>query len=203
MHFSFRHLRKHRKKAVCQPEEIQQKLDNKSLVLVGLMGAGKTAIGKRLANQLDLPFVDADTEIEIAAGKSIEDIFAEHGEAHFRQGEHRVIIRLLKEGPQILATGGGAFMHPETRQHILDHDISIWLKADLDVLMERVSRRSNRPLLQTDDPKAVMQKLIEERYPIYEQANIAVQSRNVPHDVMVSEIINELAHFLKMRPSKQ
>lgn len=182
-----------------EPAEIQElkaRLGSRSLVLVGLMGCGKSAIGRRLANQLSLPFVDADEEIVKAAGKSINDIFAEHGEAHFRDGERRVIARLLGEGPQVLATGGGAFMSEETRANIKARGISIWLRAELPVLMRRVARRDNRPLLKVDDPEAVMRGLIETRYPVYAGADITVESRDVPHEVIVGEILDALAQRL-------
>lgn len=171
---------------------VRKALDARNIVLIGLMGAGKTAIGRRLANRLDLPFTDADTEIECAAGKSISDIFAEHGEAHFREGERKVIERLLNEGTQVLATGGGAYMNEQTRTCIAKHGISVWLKADLDVLLSRVLRRNHRPLLKTGDPKAVMRNLMEQRYPVYGEADIAVQSRDVPHEVIVDEIVSAL-----------
>jgi len=167
------------------------------VVLIGLMGAGKTAIGRRLANRLGLNFVDADTEIEQAAGKSISDIFADHGEAHFRNGECRVITRLLGDGPQVLATGGGAYMNDETRKTISECGVSVWLKADLKVLMERVVRRDHRPLLKTKDPDAVMKRLMDERYPVYSSSNITVRSRDVPHGVIVDEIMAALARHLK------
>lgn len=159
---------------------------------MGLMGAGKSAIGRRLAKRLDLPFVDADKEIEKAAGMSISEIFAEHGESYFRDGERRVIARLLQEGPQILATGGGAYMSAETRNNIRKHGLAIWLKADLDVLMERVLRRNTRPLLKEGDPREIMERLMAERYPVYEEADIVIQSRNVPHHVIVEEIVSAL-----------
>lgn len=183
-----------------EPAEIQQlraRLGSRSLVLVGLMGCGKSAIGRRLATQLWLPFVDADEEIVKAAGKSINDIFAEHGEAHFRDGERRVIARLLGEGPQVLATGGGAFMNEETRANIKARGISIWLKAELALLMRRVSRRDNRPLLKVADPEAVMRNLIETRYPVYAGADITVESRDVPHEVIVGDILDALAQRLE------
>ncbi|MEM7619364.1 MAG: shikimate kinase [Pseudomonadota bacterium] len=180
-----------------QIESLRQKILGTSLVLIGLMGAGKTALGKRLAEKLEINFVDADVEIEAAAGKSVEDIFSDHGEEHFRQGEQRVIERLLKSYPQVLATGGGAYMNAQTRQRICENGISIWLKADLDILMERVMRRSNRPLLQTDDPESVMKNLIEERYPIYALADITIESRNVPHEAMIEDIVTGLETYLK------
>ena len=178
---------------------INARLGARSIVLIGLMGAGKTTVGRRLAQRLELPFVDADHEIEQAAGKSIEDIFAEDGEDFFRRGEERVIARLLENGPQVLATGGGAWMNENTRRRVREHGISVWLKADLEVLMERVSRRPGRPLLKAAAPRAVMQKLMEERYPVYAEADIIVESRNRPHHVMVNEIIRALCEQLAER----
>ena len=172
---------------------IGRRLGDRSIVLIGLMGAGKTSIGRRLANRLGLAFTDADVEIETAAGKSISDIFADHGEAYFRSGEKKVIARLLKSGPQVLATGGGAYMSKETRENIRTHGVAVWLKGDLPLLLERVMRRDHRPLLKSGDPKTIMRKLMEERYPVYEKADIIVQSRDVPHDVIVGEIISALA----------
>jgi len=171
---------------------VRERLGDRNLVLIGLMGAGKTAIGRRLAQRLELPFTDADSEIEIAAGQSISEIFEEHGEAYFRRGEEKVIARLLSSGPQVLATGGGAYMNGRTRKNIHQSGIAVWLKGDLEVLMDRVKRRSHRPLLQTGDPEATMKKLIEERYPVYAQADITVQSRDVAHDVIVGEILAAL-----------
>ena len=173
--------------------EIKSVLGPRSLVMVGLMGCGKSAVGRRLAAKLGLPFVDADEEIEKAAGQSIEDMFAEHGEPYFREGERKVLARLMRSGPQVLATGGGAFMNAETRAAIAERGISVWLKADLPLLVRRVAKRNNRPLLKSSDPQAVMQKLIDVRYPIYAQADITVESRDVPHDVIVAEIIERLA----------
>jgi shikimate kinase len=169
-------------------------LGRRSVVLVGMMGAGKSSIGRRVALRLGIPFVDADEEIEVAhAGMKIREIFAEHGEPYFRAGEARVIARLLEHGPQVLATGGGAFMNPDTRATIAAKAVSIWLKAELDVLMKRIRRRHDRPLLKTDDPGATLRKLMEERYPIYALANITVQSREVLHDKIVDEILGALA----------
>ncbi len=168
---------------------------NRSIVLVGLMGAGKTSIGRRLADKMGLPFVDADTEIEKAAGKSIPDIFADHGEAHFRDGERRVIARLLDNGKQVLATGGGAFMNMETRQAIKAHALSIWLKADLEVLLKRVAKRGGRPLLENRDPAEVLQNLIDQRYPVYAEADITVESLDVQHTQMVHEVLKALAEY--------
>ncbi len=173
--------------------EIRQSLGARSIVLIGLMGAGKTAVGRRLANRLDLPFIDADTEIEQAAGQSIKEIFAEHGEAYFREGERKVIARLLDGGPQVLATGGGAYMNPQTRDAIKAHGLSVWLKADLRVLLKRVQRRDHRPLLANGDPETVMKKLMAERNPVYAEADITVESREVPHDVVVGAVIDALA----------
>ena len=171
-------------------------LGARSLVLVGLMGAGKSAIGRRLGKRLGMRFVDADKEIEAAAGKTINDIFADHGEAYFRDGERRVIARLLSEGPIVLATGGGAYMNEQTRLEIAGNSLSIWLKADLDVLMERVSRRNSRPLLKEGDPREIMQRLMDERYPVYAGADITIESRNVPHDIIVEEIVGAIAGHL-------
>jgi len=172
---------------------IRDVLGTRSIVLIGLMGAGKTAVGRRLANRLDLPFIDADTEIEVAAGASVSEIFAEHGESYFRQGERKVIARLLEGGPQVLATGGGAYMNAETRANIQARGLSVWLKAELKVLLKRVGRRDSRPLLTAGNPEKVMKKLIEERYPIYEEADVTVESRDVPHEVIVGAVIDALA----------
>lgn len=173
--------------------QIRQSLGTRSIVLIGLMGAGKTAVGRRLANRLDLPFRDADGEIEQAAGQSIKEIFAEHGETYFRKGERKVIARLLEGSPQVLATGGGAYMNPETRGAIEALGLSIWLKADLRVLLKRVQRRDHRPLLATGDPEAVMRKLMAERDPVYAKADLVVESHDVPHDVIVGAVIDALA----------
>jgi shikimate kinase len=178
---------------------IREALGPRSIVLIGLMGAGKTAVGRRLANRLDLRFIDADTEIEVAAGASISEIFAEHGEAYFRQGERKVIARLLENGPQVLATGGGAYMNPDTRANIKAHGLSVWLKADIKVVMKRVGRRDNRPLLVAGDPEKVMTKLMEERDPIYAEADVTVESRDVPHDVIVGAVIDAIADKLGCR----
>ncbi len=163
-------------------------LGPRSIVLVGMMGAGKSSIGRRLAGRLGIPFVDADVEIEQAAGMSIADIFEAHGEPAFRAGEARVIARLLEHGPQVLATGGGAFMNPQTRTKIRDKGISVWLKADIDVLTRRLRRRSDRPLLKTADPVATLTNLLAERDPVYGEADLTVISRDVSHEVIVDEI---------------
>jgi shikimate kinase len=168
-------------------------LGRRSIVLVGMMGAGKSSIGRRVALRLGIPFIDADAEIEKAAGMSISDIFAIRGEAEFRAGETRVIARLLESGPQVLATGGGAFVNSETRAAVAAKGISIWLKADFDVLLKRIRRRHDRPLLKTEDPGATLRKLMQERDPIYALADLTVQSRDVLHDRIVDEIVSALA----------
>lgn len=170
-------------------------LAERAIVLVGLMGAGKTTVGRRLARRLDLAFVDTDAEIEEAAGESIPEIFERRGEAAFRAGERRVIARLLGEGPQVLATGGGAFMDPLTRANIAARGISIWLKADLDVLMKRVGKRGDRPLLQTGDPRETMKRLMDQRYPVYAEADITIESLEGPHDAVVEQVIEKLDFF--------
>lgn len=173
-------------------------LGSRSIVLIGMMGAGKTTIGRRLSHRLALPFVDADAEIERAAAKTIPEIFAEHGEPYFRDGERRVIRRLLGEGPQVLATGGGAYMNAETRDAIATHGISVWLKADFEVLASRVRRKSNRPLLDTTDPDETIRRLMRDRYPVYAGAEVTVHSRDVSHDVVADEIIAALEQKLSI-----
>ena len=169
---------------------------DRTVVLVGLMGAGKSAIGRRLASRLGLSFVDADAEIVKAAGTSIEDIFERHGEAAFRDGERRVIARLLHAPAHVLATGGGAFIDPSTRALIKKRAISVWLRANLDVLFERVSRRSHRPLLKTGDPWAKLADLMEQRYPIYAEADIIVDSGDGPISSMVDRVIAAVEEYL-------
>lgn len=167
-------------------------LPDRSIVLVGLMGVGKTTVGRRLATLLHLPFLDADHEIEEAAGCSVSEIFARFGEPAFRDGERRVIARLL-EGPRhVLATGGGAFMDARTRAAIKARGVSVWLKADVSLLMERVGRKGTRPLLQTADPRGTMERLVAERYPIYAEADLTVESREGPHDRVVKAIVQAL-----------
>jgi len=171
---------------------------SRTVALVGLMGAGKTTVGRRLAHALQLPFVDADEAIVEAAGRPIADIFAERGECDFRRGERNVIARLLAGPIHILATGGGAFIDTNTRALMKERAISVWLKAPLDVLMKRVSKRDHRPLLKEDDPQAVMQRLIEERYPIYAEADITIETGAGPHNTAVSAILSALrAHEIK------
>jgi shikimate kinase len=182
-------------------EALLARLGERSIVLVGLMGCGKSSVGRRLAFRLGLGFVDADEEIERVAAKSIVEIFADHGEAYFRDGERRVIARLLSSGPQVLATGGGAFINPETRANIRERGVSIWLRADLPVLMRRVSKRDTRPLLKSGDPEATMRDLMAKRYPIYADADIIIESRDVPHDVIVNEVIAALKAKLALVPA--
>jgi shikimate kinase len=172
---------------------VAAKLAGRSLVLVGMMGAGKSAIGRRLAVRIGLSFVDVDTEIETRAGMTISDYFDKYGEAAFRAGEVRVISRLLDQGPQVLATGGGAFMNPDTRAAIRAKAVSIWLKADFDVLFRRIKRRTDRPLLKAADPAQVLKRLLDEREPIYAEADETILSRDVAHDLIVDEIIAVLA----------
>jgi len=174
---------------------IRARLGTRSIVLVGMPGSGKSAVGRRLAARLELPFVDADEEIERAAGKPITDIFKDHGEPYFRDGERKVIARLLRSGPLVLATGGGAFMVAETQENIRQGGISIWLKAELSLLLRRVLKRNNRPLLEKD-PEGVMRQLMETRYPVYANADITVESHDLPHDAIVGEIIDALAKSL-------
>ena len=168
----------------------------KTLVLIGLMGAGKTSIGKRLAAKLGLPFVDADHEIERAAGCTIQEIFDRFGETGFRDGERRVIARLLDQPVQVLSTGGGAFMDEATRQTIRDHGISIWLRADLDLLVHRTARRDHRPLLRQGDPRAVLGRLMDVRYPVYAQADLTVDSDDSPPDVTTDRVIAAVRQWL-------
>ena len=175
-----------------QEAEITAALGTRSVVLVGMMGAGKSTIGRRLSARLRLPFLDADTEIEAAAGMSIPDIFEAHGEPQFRDGEARVIARLLDSGPAVIATGGGAFMREETRSRIGAKAVSIWLKADADIIMRRVRRRADRPLLQTPDPEATLGRLISEREPVYQHADLTIWSRDVPHEKIVDECVDAL-----------
>jgi shikimate kinase len=183
---------------------VLSRLGARSIVLVGMMGVGKSSIGRRLGARLGVPFVDADAEIEKAAGTTIADIFARHGEAAFRSGEARVIARLLEGGPQVLATGGGAVMSADTRAAIKAKGVSIWLHADIDVLIRRISKRKNdRPMLQTADPVATLRQLLAEREPVYAQADLTIQSREVPHDAIVTEIMTALAVFLNAPPQQR
>jgi shikimate kinase len=178
-------------------EELVERLAGKPIVLVGMMGVGKTTIGRRVAAKLNRQFLDSDEEIEKAAQMSIPEIFEQRGESEFRAGETRVIARVLKENDIVLATGGGAFVNSETRALVKDGAVSVWLKANADILFERVSRRSNRPLLKTANPRATLEKLIEERYPIYAEADITVLSREVPQDVVALDVIDAVLGFLQ------
>ena len=168
-------------------------LPQRTIVLVGLMGAGKSTVGRRLANALHLPFHDADHEIETAAGCSISDFFERYGEPAFREGERRVISRLLTGQRHVLATGGGAFMDATTRALIKSQGLSVWLRAEIGLLMERVSKRPTRPLLKNADPRATMERLMAERYPVYAEADVTVESNGGPHDTVVQQILSKLA----------
>lgn len=169
------------------------KLGGRPIVLVGLMGAGKSSVGRRLAARLGIPFVDTDTEIEASAGCTISEIFARHGEGAFRDGERKVIARLLEMPAQVMATGGGAFMDAATRQSIRRHGVSVWLRAELEVLVRRCARRGGRPLLDQGDPSVVLAKLMEARYPVYAEADIVVDSSDGPHEAVVEAILARLA----------
>ena len=185
------------KPAESGPESaVVRALGGRSIVLVGMMGAGKSSIGRRLASRLGIPFIDADTEIESAAGMTIPEIFEKHGEPYFRAGEARVIARLLDNGPQVLATGGGSVMDPQTRALIVQKGISIWLKADIDVLLKRTKRRNDRPLVEK------IKDLLPVREPIYAQANIIIHSRDEPHDTIIDEIMGELPKRLGLNAEK-
>lgn len=180
-------------------EDLAERLAGRPLVLVGMMGAGKTTVGRRLATRLKRQFLDSDEEIERAAQMSIPEIFEQRGEPEFRAGETRVIARVLKTDNVVLATGGGAFVNAETRALIKDRAISIWLKAEFDILFERVSRRANRPLLQTANPRATLQKLIDDRYPIYAEADITVTSREVPQDAVAGDVVEAVLAYLQQQ----
>jgi shikimate kinase len=181
--------------------EISAALGKRLIVLVGMMGAGKSTIGRRLAARLNLPFIDADTEIEAAAGMTIPEIFELHGEPHFRDGEARVIARLLDGGPAVLATGGGSFMREETRRRVAEKAVSIWLKAEPDIILRRIKRRADRPLLQTADPAATVSRLLSEREPVYQHADLTIASRDVPHDKVVDECLDALRARLAAAPA--
>jgi shikimate kinase len=180
---------------------IRGMLDGRSVVLVGLMGSGKSTIGRKLAQVIDLEFFDSDTEIENASRMSVKDLFAVYGEPEFRALEQRVMLRLMEDGPRIISTGGGAFINPEVREAVLKGGIAVWLDADIDVLMERVGRRETRPLLNNDDPEATMRALMESRYPTYAEAQIRVMSRNERKDIMVGEVIEALRVYLEKHPT--
>ncbi len=183
------------------PAALRAAIGSRAIVLVGMMGSGKSSVGRRLASRLGLPFVDADAEIETAAGMTIAEIFAQRGEAEFRDGERRVISRILTtRSPLVLATGGGAFMNAETRARIADLGVSIWLKAEPEVLMRRVRRNAKRPLLQTADPEETLRRMLREREPVYALADLTLVSRDDPHDVVVGAAIKSLERHLRADP---
>jgi shikimate kinase len=177
-------------------ERTRAALKRRNLIFVGLMGAGKSAIGRLVANQLGLPFVDTDHEIERVSRMSISELFSTYGESEFRALEGRVIRRLLRSGPKVVSTGGGAFINDKTRKHIERGGISIWLKADLDVLWERVNKRDHRPLLKTENPKQTLENLMNERYPIYQRANVTVLSRDVRKELISAEVMEAVIAYL-------
>jgi shikimate kinase len=179
-----------------EKQELLALLGGRPIVLVGMMGAGKTTVGRRLAARLDRKFVDSDEEIEQAAGMSIDDLFRAHGEPEFRAGEARVVARLLREDNIVIGTGGGAFVNPDTRALVRERGVSVWIKADFELLFARVSRRATRPLLKTADPRKTLKQLIEARYPLYAEADVAVLSSEVPQDQVAGEIIAALTAFL-------
>jgi shikimate kinase len=176
---------------------VRDRLGDRAIVFVGLMGAGKTAIGRRVAQVLDLPFIDSDHEIEAVSRMSVPELFEAYGEPEFRALEQRVIDRLLRQGPCVVSTGGGAFMNAATREAVARRGVSVWLKADLDLLMERVGRNQNRPLLKTPDPRAVMARLMGERHPVYAQADITVESRDARREIIADEALLALAEHLE------
>jgi len=176
---------------------VRNRLGRRVVVFVGLMGAGKTSIGRRVAQSLGLPFADSDHEIEAVSRMNIPDLFERYGEPEFRALEQRVIERLLRQGPRIVSTGGGAFMNALTREAIARHGISVWLRADLDVLMERVSKNQNRPLLRDPDPRAVMKRLMDERYPVYALADITVETRDVRREIITDETLRAMGEHLE------
>ena len=176
--------------------DLLAQLGQRSIVFVGLMGAGKTAIGRKVATALGLTFTDSDHEIETVSRMTVPELFERYGEAEFRALEQRVILRILENGPQVLSTGGGAYMNDQTRTAIAEHGVSIWLKADIDILMERVSKKQNRPLLKNPDPKAVLERLMTERYPVYALADVCVPTRDEKKEVIAAEVIEALGRHL-------
>lgn len=176
---------------------LRELIGGRAIVFVGLMGAGKTAIGRKVAQMLDIPFIDSDHEIETVSRMSVPELFESYGEPEFRSLERRVIARLLEEGGRVISTGGGAFTNEETRGAVKRGGVSVWLKADLDVLMERVMKNRHRPLLQNADPRAVMQRLMRERYPLYAEADIVVASRDEPKEVIADEALAAIAAYLE------
>lgn len=183
--------------------EIRDRLGERTIVFVGLMGAGKTAIGRQVAQILDLPFADSDHEIEAVSKMTVPELFERYGEPEFRALEQRVIERLMKDGPRIVSTGGGAFMSAQTRRVIGDHGLAVWLKADLDLLMERVSKRQNRPLLKDPDPRGVMLRLMEERYPIYAHAHLTFETRDAKREIITEETLQAIARHLGVDTGEQ
>ena len=181
--------------------ELRQRLGSRSIVFVGLMGAGKTAIGRRVAASLSLPFVDSDQEIENVSRMTIAELFDRYGEAEFRSLEQRVILRILDGGPQVLSTGGGAFINAQTRAAIEARGLSVWLRAEIDTLMERVSKKQNRPLLKTADPRGTLERLMSERHPVYALADLTVATRDEHKEVIAAEVVDALAHHLEARPA--
>jgi shikimate kinase len=179
------------------PAALRLALGSRVIALVGMMGSGKTSIGRRLAAKLDLPFVDSDSEIELAAGMTITEIFDRHGEPYFRDGERRVIVRLLNEGPCVLATGGGAFMDSRTREALAATAVTVWLRTDIATLIHRVARRTNRPLMRTADPAAQIERLLALRVPIYASADITVDSSDRPHDEVVAALMTSLVAHMR------
>ena len=173
------------------------RLDTRSVVFVGLMGAGKTAIGRKVAGMLGLPFTDSDHEIESVSRMTIPDLFERYGEAEFRSLEQRVIVRVLESGPQVLSTGGGAFMNAQTREAIEAYGLSVWLKADVDTLLDRVSKKQNRPLLKNADPRAVLERLMLERNPVYALADVTVATRDERKEVIAGEVIEAIGRHLE------
>ncbi len=184
-------------------DNLLSRLGSRSIVFVGLMGAGKTAIGRKVAMALDLDFIDSDHEIENVSRMTIPELFEAYGEAEFRALEQRVILRLLEAGPKVLATGGGAFMNEQTRQAISAAGVSVWLKAEIDVLMTRVMKKQNRPLLKSADPRSVLEKLMIERYPIYALADVTVSTRDDRREVIAGEVTEAISHWLDSDKSSQ
>lgn len=176
--------------------EMLKRLGRRSIIFVGLMGAGKTSIGRKVAAELGLPFTDSDHEIERVSRMSVPELFKTYGEPEFRALEQRVIHRVLENGPQVLSTGGGAFMNEQTRMAMEDAGVSVWLKADIGILMERVGKKPTRPLLQDPDPRGVMERLMNERYPVYAMADVTVVSRDERKEVIVGEVIDQLCDYL-------
>jgi shikimate kinase len=183
-------------------QSVLEPLGRRSIVFVGLMGAGKTAIGRKVAEALHLPFVDSDHEIEMVSRMTIPELFERYGEPEFRALEQRVIHRILETGPKVLSTGGGAFMNAQTREVIAEHAVSVWLKAGIDVLFARVSKKQNRPLLKTENPRATLEKLMDERYPVYAEADVTVPTREERKEVIVGEVLDALAAYLAAQQDK-